>query len=93
MAYRVGHKGQVIIQKEIRDTLGVQPGWMAIQQLVDDHVEIYFVPPEHNESLAGILAPHTSVRLPDEDALRAARDRAREEAAIERWRRGEATCE
>lgn len=58
MATRVGSKGQVVIEKEIRDRLGVAPGWTAFQQLVDDHVEIRFFPPEHNRSLYGILAPH-----------------------------------
>ena len=61
----VGPKGQVVIEKEIRDKLGVEPGWLAIQQLVEDHVEISFIPPEHNRSLAGILASYTAVRIPD----------------------------
>ena len=58
MANRVGPKGQVVIAKEIRDQLGIGPGWLAIQRLVDDHVEIYFVVPEHNRSLAGSLAEY-----------------------------------
>lgn len=76
MEHRVGPTGQVVIAKEIRDRLQVQPGWLALQRLVDDHVEIYFVPPEHNRSLRGILAPHTTVRIaPGEEW-----DRAVEEA-------------
>ncbi len=55
MAAKVGTKGQVVVEKEIRDRLGIKPGWMAIQRLVDDHVELYFVPPEHNRSLMGGL--------------------------------------
>jgi bifunctional DNA-binding transcriptional regulator/antitoxin component of YhaV-PrlF toxin-antitoxin module len=51
----VGQKGQVVIEKQIREKLGAEPGWLTIQRLVDDHVEIYFVPPEHNRSLLGIL--------------------------------------
>ena len=54
----VGPKGQIVIAKEIRDRLGVKPGWLALQLLVDDHLEVRFLPPEHNESLAGILAPY-----------------------------------
>lgn len=69
MANTVGTEGQVVIEEEIRDALGIEPGWTAIQQLVDGHVQIYFIPPPHNESLAGILAPYTDVRIPDEDAL------------------------
>jgi AbrB family looped-hinge helix DNA binding protein len=55
MANVVGTKGQVVIAKEIRDELGIGPGWLALQRLVDDHVEIYFVMPEHNRSLKGAL--------------------------------------
>ena len=55
--YKVGTKGQVVIDKELRDRLGVGPGWIAIQRLVDDHLEIRFFPPEHNESLLGVLPP------------------------------------
>ena len=51
MANKVGTKGQVVIDKQIRDRLGIGPGWMALQRLVDDHVEIYFIEPEHNRSL------------------------------------------
>ena len=84
MAHVVGPKGQVVIEKEIRDRLGIEPGWLALQVLVDDHVEIRFVPPEHNRSLAGILAGRSCVTLPDEEALRAARERAWQERVRER---------
>ena len=68
--------------------MGVKPGWVAVQLLVDDHVQIYFVPPEHNESLAGILAAYAnSDPKPDldEEAFRAAREQAWSEAAAARW--------
>ena len=64
LANKVGEKGQVVIDKAIRDRLGIGPGWLAIQRIVDNHVEIYFVTPEHNRSLAGSLAPNTNVHLP-----------------------------
>lgn len=86
MGYRVGSKGQVVIDKEIRDTLDIQPGWIAIQLLVDNYVEIRFCPPEHTESLLGALAPYSDVRLPDQEALSTAREWARAQAAIERSR-------
>lgn len=60
MANKVGEKGQVVINKEIRDLLGIGPGWMAIQRIVDDHVEIYLVGPEHNRSLAGSLSEYVT---------------------------------
>ena len=57
MSHKVGPKGQVVIEKEIRDRLGVQPGWQAIQILVDHHVELHFIPPEHDRSLRGAAKP------------------------------------
>ena len=45
MAHVVGFKGQVVIAKEIRDQLRIEPGWLALQRLVNDHVEVYFLPP------------------------------------------------
>ena len=88
MANKVGTKGQVVIDKKIRDQLGIGPGWMALQRLVDDHVEIYFVGPEHNRSLLGSLKKFTDIVIqPGEEW-----DKAREEAwaaaareKVERW--------
>ena len=67
MAHLVGPKGQVVIEKEIRDKLGVQPGWQAVQLLVDDHVRIYFIPPEHNRSLFGSAKPFIRRQPPPEE--------------------------
>lgn len=58
MATKVGMKGQVVIEQRIRQALGVQPGALAIQRLVGDHVEIQFVAAPHRESVFGILRPH-----------------------------------
>lgn len=76
MSHVVGTKGQVVIEKEIRDRLGIQPGWLTLQRVVDDHVEVYFAPPDHNRSLQGSLARHTQVTV----AAGAAWDKARERA-------------
>jgi AbrB family looped-hinge helix DNA binding protein len=89
VARKVGTKGQVVIEKEIRDALGIEPGWTALQMLVDDHVEIRFIPPTHSRSLLGMLAPYTNVRIPDESALHEATEAAWGEHAQEvakRWR-------
>ncbi|MBX2999440.1 MAG: AbrB/MazE/SpoVT family DNA-binding domain-containing protein [Caldilineaceae bacterium] len=63
----VGPKGQVVIEKEIRDQLNVQPGYLTLQKRVGDHLEIYFYPPEHNRSLRGILSNYTDVSIPAEE--------------------------
>ena len=52
MSSLVGAKGQVTIEKGIRDALGVQPGWRAVQRLEGDRVVIEFLPPKHRRSLA-----------------------------------------
>ncbi len=47
-------------------------------------MESDFIPPEHDRSLAGILAPYTDVRIPDEAGLREAREQVWEARARER---------
>lgn len=79
----VGPKGQVVIEKEIRDRLGIQPGWKTVQLIEDNHVRIYFIPPEHNRSLFGAARPF--IRrwpAPDEDW-----DEAVERAVAEEYER------
>lgn len=56
MSYKVSNKGQIVIDKEIRDRLGIEPGWIAVQRQVGDRVEIRFYPGPHERSLAGALA-------------------------------------
>jgi len=63
MPHVVGAKGQVVIEKEIRDRLGVQTGSVAVQRLAGDHVEIYFLPPPHRRSLKGSLARYARADL------------------------------
>jgi bifunctional DNA-binding transcriptional regulator/antitoxin component of YhaV-PrlF toxin-antitoxin module len=58
----VGAKGQVVIERAIRERLGVRPGAVAVQTLVGDRVEIHFIPPAHSESLFGILSDHLTRR-------------------------------
>lgn len=83
MTYLVGNKGQVVIAKEIRERLGVKPGWVALQRLVEDRVEIYFLPPEHRESLKGGLAQYLKARVPPGEAWDRARRAAWEAATRE----------
>ena len=57
MGHKVGTKGQVVIEKAIRDKLGIQPGSVAVQRVVDDHVELHFRRPGHKRSLFGAARP------------------------------------
>ena len=52
MSTLVGTKGQVTIEKAIRDALGVQPGWRAIQRLEDGRsiMDAVLGPAKHLES-------------------------------------------
>jgi AbrB family looped-hinge helix DNA binding protein len=86
MSSKVGPKGQVVISKPTRDRLGIGPGWEALEQVVDDHVELYFIPPAHERSLKGSLAEHIRRRLPATD-WRKAREAAWSRSAREKERR------
>ena len=84
MRYLVGPKGQVVIAKDIREQLGVKPGWQTLQRLVDDHLEVYFIPPEHNASLKGKLAEYSEVRVPLGEEWQKARTSAWNKAAAQK---------
>jgi AbrB family looped-hinge helix DNA binding protein len=61
----VGERGQITIEKEIREKLGIKPKDTAIQAVVDGRLVVTFIPryEPHMRSLAGILGPPP--RLPD----------------------------
>jgi bifunctional DNA-binding transcriptional regulator/antitoxin component of YhaV-PrlF toxin-antitoxin module len=63
MASIVGARGQIVIEKAIREQSGIQPGWEALQ-VADNHVRIYFLPPEHPESLVGAATSPTATATP-----------------------------
>lgn len=86
MSNKVGSKGQVVIEKSIRDALSILPGSVAVQRLVGDRVEIRFLPPEHNESLFGILADYVTRSVSDAELERAIQA-ATEAASMERLQR------
>ena len=84
MTYAVGSKGQVVIAKELRDRLGVKPGWIALQRLSGDHLEVYFFPPAHRNSLKGSLATHLKRRPDPHQTWDEAREAAWRSAAHDR---------
>lgn len=61
----VGTKYQVVIEQSVRERLKIQPGWVAVQTVVDDHVEMRFLPPEHDRSLAGTLNVYSRGQVTD----------------------------
>jgi len=58
MSHKVGAKGQVVIEKELRDRLGIKPGWLDLQRFNGGHIEIFFIPPELKRSFKGIFSGH-----------------------------------
>jgi bifunctional DNA-binding transcriptional regulator/antitoxin component of YhaV-PrlF toxin-antitoxin module len=76
MSSVIGAKRQVTVAKEVRDALGVKPGWRAVQWLEGKRVVLEFLPPTHRRSLAGILHGRTTVRVPAGDAFENAVEQA-----------------
>ena len=75
MASSVGERGQVTIEKAIREELGVYAGDMAIQRVEGRRVVIEFVPAPHRRSLAGALRDKVR-RVPDDETWSVRRDEA-----------------
>ncbi len=64
----VGTKYQVVIEREARRKLGIEPGWVAVQTVVGDRLELRFLPPEHERSLAGSLGRYAREETAPEPA-------------------------
>ena len=69
---KVGTKYQVVIGSEARRKLGIRPGWVSVQTVVGDRLELRFLPPEHDRSLAGALAGYAGRGAAPADEERAA---------------------
>jgi AbrB family looped-hinge helix DNA binding protein len=76
MTSTVGERGQVTIEKAIREELGVYAGDVAVQRVEGRRVVIEFVPAPHHRSLAGTLRDKVRPVSDDEswDAIRAIAD-------------------
>ncbi len=74
MASRVGERGQITIEKGIREELGIYAGDKAVQRVEDGRIVIEIVSGRHRRSLAGSLREKVSRRPGDEswEALRRA---------------------
>ena len=55
----VGERGQVTIERSIRERLGIRPKDIAVQRVEDGRLVVEFIRPHepHMRSLAGILGP------------------------------------
>ncbi|MCL5958920.1 MAG: AbrB family transcriptional regulator [Chloroflexi bacterium] len=51
----VNPRGQITIERAARERLGVRPGMVAVQQVVDGQLIITFIPAPHDRSVAGKL--------------------------------------
>jgi bifunctional DNA-binding transcriptional regulator/antitoxin component of YhaV-PrlF toxin-antitoxin module len=55
----VGERGQITIERAIRERLGIRPKDIAVQRVEDGRLVVEFIRPHepHMRSLAGILGP------------------------------------
>ncbi len=67
MSSRVGERGQITVEKAIRDELAVYAGDQAVQWVEDGRLIVEFVPAPHRRSLAGSLASRATRQPADED--------------------------
>ncbi len=74
MSSRVGERGQITIEKSIREELAIYAGDEAVQRVEDGRIIIEVIPGRHRRSLAGSLRSKVGRRPADEswDALREA---------------------
>ena len=66
MPSRVGERGQITLEKAIREELGVYAGDLAIQRVENGRVVVEFVPAPHRRSVAGVLKDRVRRRPDDE---------------------------
>jgi bifunctional DNA-binding transcriptional regulator/antitoxin component of YhaV-PrlF toxin-antitoxin module len=79
----VGERGQITIERSIRERLGVRPKDIAVQRVGEGHLVVEFIRPHtpHIRSLAGVLAP-----APDPSPDPVDLDAAVERGIAEEWR-------
>lgn len=71
MVSRVGERGQITIEKAIREELAIYAGDETVQRVEDGRIVIEVVPGRHRRSMAGSLREKVGRQPPDEswDAL------------------------
>jgi AbrB family looped-hinge helix DNA binding protein len=66
MTSRVGERGQITIEKAIREQLGIYAGDETAQRVEDGRIVIEVIPGRHRRSLAGVLGSRATRTPPDE---------------------------
>jgi AbrB family looped-hinge helix DNA binding protein len=75
MPSRVGERGQITIEKAIREELGIYAGDETVQRVEDGRIVIEVIPGRHGRSLAGVLRDEVR-RVPPDESWEALRDAA-----------------
>ena len=75
MTSRVGERGQITIEKAIREELGIYAGDETVQRVEDGRIVIEVIPGRHRRSMAGSLRDKLG-RTPADEAWGAIRDAA-----------------
>jgi AbrB family looped-hinge helix DNA binding protein len=75
MSSTVGERGQITIEKRIREELAIYAGDETVQRVEDGRIVIEIIPGRHRQSLAGSLKGKTT-RQPKDEEWSALRDAA-----------------
>ncbi len=75
MSSRIGDRGQITIEKAIREELAIHAGDEAVQRIEDGRIVIEVVPGRHRRSLAGALRDKRR-RTPADESWEALRQAA-----------------
>lgn len=75
MTSRVGERGQITIEKAIREELAIYAGDETVQRVEDGRIVIEVIPGRHRRSLAGSLKGNVG-RVPPDESWPALRDAA-----------------
>jgi AbrB family looped-hinge helix DNA binding protein len=75
MSSRVGERGQITIEKAIREELAIYAGDETVQRIEDGRIVIEVVPGRHRRSMAGTLREAVG-RMPTDESWAALRDAA-----------------
>ena len=75
MTSRVGERGQITIEKSIREELAIYAGDETVQRVEDGHIVIEVIPGRHRRSVAGTLRDKVG-RHPSDEAWDVLRDAA-----------------